>query len=82
MRREHRDALADAEERMAKKIEAMSNGRLKIKVYGAGEIVPAMEVFDGEQWAAVATPEDMKEVSACATVELGEVSVGGPQLLF
>ena len=33
-------------ERMAKKIEAMSNGRLKIKVYGAGEIVPAMEVFE------------------------------------
>ena len=29
-----------------KKIEAMSNGRLKIKVYGAGEIVPAMEVFE------------------------------------
>ena len=24
----------------------MSNGRLKIKVYGAGQMVPALEVFD------------------------------------
>ncbi|MBA58785.1 MAG: ABC transporter substrate-binding protein [Gammaproteobacteria bacterium] len=38
--------LGTAPERMAKKIEIMSNGRLKIKVYGAGEIVPAMEVFE------------------------------------
>ena len=38
--------LGTSPERMAKKIEAMSNGRLKIKVYGAGEIVPAMEVFE------------------------------------
>ena len=35
-----------APETMAKKIKAMSNGRLDIKVYGAGELVPAMEVFD------------------------------------
>ena len=38
--------LGTSPERMAKKIEQMSNGRLKIKVYGAGEIVPAMEVFE------------------------------------
>ena len=31
---------------MAKKIKQMSNGRLDIRVYGAGEIVPALEVFD------------------------------------
>ena len=30
----------------AKLVEQMSNGRLLIKVYGAGEIVPALEVFD------------------------------------
>jgi TRAP-type mannitol/chloroaromatic compound transport system substrate-binding protein len=39
-------ALGTAPERMAREIEAMSNGRLRIKVYGAGELVPAMEVFD------------------------------------
>ncbi len=31
---------------MADKLKKMSNGRLDIKVYGAGEIVPALEVFD------------------------------------
>ncbi len=30
-------------------IAEMSNGRLKIKVYGAGEIVPAFEIFDAVQ---------------------------------
>ncbi len=38
--------LGTAPERMARDIEVMSQGRLKIKVYGAGELVPAMEVFD------------------------------------
>ncbi|WP_105102544.1 TRAP transporter substrate-binding protein [Microbulbifer pacificus] len=37
--------LGSAPERFAKKIDEMSNGRLKIKVYGAGELVPAMGVF-------------------------------------
>jgi TRAP-type mannitol/chloroaromatic compound transport system substrate-binding protein len=31
---------------LAKRIEAMSNGRLKISVYGAGELIPALEGFD------------------------------------
>ncbi|MDA0273176.1 MAG: TRAP transporter substrate-binding protein [Proteobacteria bacterium] len=35
-----------APETMAKKIKTMSNGRLDIKVYGAGEIVPPLEVFE------------------------------------
>lgn len=39
-------ALGTAPERLAREVEQMSNGRLKIKVYGAGELVPAMEVFD------------------------------------
>ena len=35
-----------APERLAKLIKEMSDGRLNITVYGAGEIVPAMGVFD------------------------------------
>ena len=31
---------------LAKRIEAMSNGRMKITVYGAGELIPALEGFD------------------------------------
>lgn len=31
---------------LAKRIEAMSNGRLKIQVFGAGELIPAFEGFD------------------------------------
>ncbi|AQS39408.1 TRAP-type mannitol/chloroaromatic compound transport system, periplasmic component [Shewanella psychrophila] len=33
-------------ERFALLVDEMSNGRLKIKVYGAGELMPAFEVFD------------------------------------
>lgn len=33
-------------ERVAKRIEDASGGRLKIKVFGAGEVVPALQVFD------------------------------------
>ena len=39
-------ALGTAPERLAKNVEAMSAGRLKIDVYAAGELVPAFEVFD------------------------------------
>jgi len=39
-------ALGIAPETLAKNLEIMSNGRLKIKVYGAGELVGAFEVFD------------------------------------
>lgn len=38
--------LGVAPERMAQMLDTMSSGRLKITVYGAGEIVPAMGVFD------------------------------------
>ncbi|MEK6594612.1 MAG: TRAP transporter substrate-binding protein DctP [Pseudomonadota bacterium] len=31
---------------LAKRIDAMSNGRLKIQVFGAGELIPALEGFD------------------------------------
>lgn len=39
-------ALGTAPERLADNIRVMSNGRLDIKVYGAGELVGAFEVFD------------------------------------
>ena len=38
--------LGTVPERFAKAVRTMSDGRLQIKVYGAGEIVPALEVFD------------------------------------
>jgi TRAP-type mannitol/chloroaromatic compound transport system substrate-binding protein len=38
--------LGMASEKLAKLVDTMSNGRLKIKVYGAGQVVPAFEVFD------------------------------------
>jgi TRAP-type mannitol/chloroaromatic compound transport system substrate-binding protein len=39
-------ALGRAPELFADKVEAMSNGRMSIRVYGDGELVPALEVFD------------------------------------
>lgn len=38
--------LGMAPERLAQRVELMSGGRLKIKVFGADELVPAMEAFD------------------------------------
>ena len=38
--------LGMAPERLAKLVKEMSDGRMNIMVYGAGEIVPAMGVFD------------------------------------
>ena len=38
--------LGTAPENFAKKVEAMSGGRIQIKVFAAGQLVPAFEVFD------------------------------------
>ena len=38
--------LGMAPENIATRVEAASNGRLRIKVYGGGELVPAFEVLD------------------------------------
>ena len=38
--------LGAAPENFARRVQAASGGRLRIKVFGAGEIVPAFEVFD------------------------------------
>ncbi|MCW4152105.1 TRAP transporter substrate-binding protein [Halomonas sp. 18H] len=39
-------ALGTGANDLAARIERMSGGRMKVKVHGAGEMVPAMEVFD------------------------------------
>lgn len=38
--------LGYAPERFSEMVNTMSNGRLKVKVYAAGELVPALQVFD------------------------------------
>lgn len=38
--------LQEGAERFAKNIKAMSNGRLNIKVYAGGELIPALQTFD------------------------------------
>lgn len=38
--------LGEGAELFAKWVKTMSNGRLDIKVYGGGELIPALEVFD------------------------------------
>lgn len=38
--------LGEGAERLAEIINEMSNGRLTVKVFGAGELVPALQVFD------------------------------------
>lgn len=38
--------LGDAADRIAARISKMSDGRLTVKVYAAGELVPALQVFD------------------------------------
>jgi len=38
--------LGEAPENFARMVDEMSDGRLKVKVFGAGQLVPALEVFD------------------------------------
>ncbi len=38
--------VGEGAENLAKLINKMSNGRIKIRVFGAGELVPALQVFD------------------------------------
>lgn len=45
--------IGEAVVKMAKDIEVISGGRLTIKVYGAGELVPAFECFDAVTQGAV-----------------------------
>lgn len=45
-------------EHLAERVETASNGRLKIKVYGGGELVPAFEVFDAVSRGSVEMGHD------------------------
>lgn len=47
------DTIYGAAEVMAERVEAMSEGRFRIRCYPAGEIVPAMQVFDAAQQGTV-----------------------------
>lgn len=42
----HFPVLGEGADELAKTIEIMSEGRIKIQVYGGGELVPALETFD------------------------------------
>lgn len=42
----HFPILGESADKLAKDIETMSAGRIKIQVYGGGELVPALESFD------------------------------------
>jgi len=50
--------LGIAVDNVADRIDAASGGRLKIKVYGGGELVPAFEVFDAVSRGAVECGHD------------------------
>ena len=45
--------LGEVAEHMARWIEEMSDGRLKIHVYGGGELIPALEVFEAVRQGTV-----------------------------
>ena len=38
--------LQEGAERFAENVKAMSNGRINIKVYAGGELIPALQTFD------------------------------------
>ncbi|MEC7181249.1 MAG: ABC transporter substrate-binding protein, partial [Bdellovibrionota bacterium] len=42
----HFPVMGEGADKLAKWVDQMSNGRLKIKVYGGGELVPPLGVFD------------------------------------
>jgi len=47
------DTIYGAAEVLAQRVEAMSEGRFRIRVYQAGEMVPALQVLDGVQKGSV-----------------------------
>ncbi len=47
------DTIYGASEVMAERVEAMSEGRFRVRVYPAGEIVPAFQVMDAVQQGTV-----------------------------
>jgi TRAP-type mannitol/chloroaromatic compound transport system substrate-binding protein len=69
--------LGIAVDNLAERVAAASNGRLKIKVYGGGELVPAFEAFDAVSRGTVEMGHDAsyyhkgKVAAAQGTVEMG-----------
>jgi TRAP-type mannitol/chloroaromatic compound transport system substrate-binding protein len=47
------DALYGSAERLAAKLEALTEGRFRVRPYAAGEIVPALQVLDAAQQGTV-----------------------------
>ncbi|MGH9373728.1 MAG: TRAP transporter substrate-binding protein, partial [Vicinamibacterales bacterium] len=47
------DALYGSAERLADKLEALTEGRFRIRPYAAGELVPALQVLDAAQQGTV-----------------------------
>jgi TRAP-type mannitol/chloroaromatic compound transport system substrate-binding protein len=47
------DALYGSAERLAEKVEALTEGRFRIRPYAAGELVPALQVLDAAQQGTV-----------------------------
>ena len=54
----HLPGLGVGADNLAKNIEIASNGRLKIKVYAGGELVPSLEVFDAVSQGTVQMGHD------------------------
>ena len=68
--------LGVAPENFASLVERMSNGRLMIKVYAAGEIVPALEVFrvkaESEAFSILKSPESMNFLEDLSRYDLND----------
>jgi TRAP-type mannitol/chloroaromatic compound transport system substrate-binding protein len=47
------DILHGTAERLAERVSALTGGRFRIRVYAAGEIVPALQVMDGVQQGSI-----------------------------
>jgi len=50
---ENTPGLGESAQRFAKTVETATDGRLRIRVYGAGQLVPALQVFDAVQAGSV-----------------------------
>ena len=63
--------LQDGCERLAKRMEEVSDGRLKIQVFAAGELVPPLESFQ-------AVSDGTVEAGSGASLLLGRQGTGHP----
>ena len=63
----HFPVLGEGADKMAKWIEEMSDGRIKIHVYGAGELIPALECFEAASQGTVEMGHDQRSWPAVAS---------------